>query len=54
MIKSLIFDILLLKILFSAYNFFIFIHMLQWTSSKLFFFIIDFLEEILKENKIYW
>ena len=37
MIQNLIFGIILLKILFLAYNFFIFIHMFQRTSSKFFF-----------------
>ena len=37
MIQNLIFGILLLKMLFLAYNFFIFIHMLQRISSKFFF-----------------
>ena len=37
MIQNLIFGIILLKILFLAYNFFILIHMFQRTSSKLFF-----------------
>ena len=37
MIQNLIFGIILLKILFLAYNFFILIHMFQQTSSKFFF-----------------
>ena len=37
MIQSLIFGILLLKMLFPAYNFFIFVHMFQWTLSEFFF-----------------
>ena len=37
MIQNLIFGILLLKISFLAYNFFIFIHMFQQTSLKFFF-----------------
>ena len=37
MIQNLIFRIILLKILFLAYNFFILIHMFQRTSSKFFF-----------------
>ena len=53
MIQNLIFGIILLKILFLAYNFFILIHMFQRTSSK-FFLISDFLEESLKANKNYW
>ena len=37
MIQNLIFGIILLKILFLAYNFLIFIHTFQWTSSKFLF-----------------
>ena len=37
MIQSLIFGIFLLKMLFPAYNFFIFVHMFQWTLSEFFF-----------------
>ena len=37
MTQNLIFGVFLLKILFPAYSFFIFIYMFQWTSSKLFF-----------------
>ena len=37
MTQNLIFGVFLLKILFPAYSFFIFIYMCQWTSSKLFF-----------------
>ena len=44
MIQNLIFGIILLKILFVAYNFFIFILMFQRTSK--FFLISDFLEEV--------
>ena len=37
MIQNLIFGIILLKMLFLAYNFFIFMHMFQQTSCKFFF-----------------
>ena len=37
MIQNLILEILLLKMLFPAYNFSIFIHMFQWTLSEFFF-----------------
>ena len=37
MIQSLIFGILLLKTFFPAYNFFIFVHMFQWTLSEFLF-----------------
>ena len=50
MIQNLIFGILFLKILFRAYNVFIFVHMLQWTSSDVFL-ISDFLVESFKDNK---
>ena len=52
MIQNLIFGIILLKILFLAYNFFILIHMFQQTAS-IYFFVVDFrfLEESLKANK---
>ena len=50
MIQNLIFGILFLKILFRAYNFFIFVQTFQWTSSE-FLLISDFLTESLKANK---
>ena len=37
MIQNLIFGIPFLKILFRAYNFIIFVHTFQWTSSEFFF-----------------
>ena len=50
MIQNVIFGILCLKILFRAYNVFIFVQTFQWTSSE-FFLISDFLAESLKANK---
>ena len=50
MIQNLIFGILFLKILFWAYNFFIFVRTFQWTLSE-FFLISGFLAESLKANK---
>ena len=49
MIQNLTFRILFLKT-FRAYNFFIFVHLFQWTLSELFL-ISDFLTENLKANK---
>ena len=49
MIQNLTFRILFLKT-FRAYNFFIFVHLFQWTLSELFL-ISDFLTESLKANK---
>ena len=40
-----------LKILFRAYNVFIFVQTFQWTSSEIFFLISEFLAESLKTNK---
>ena len=50
MIQNLVFGSLFLKILFLAYNFFVFVQMFQWKSE--FFLISDFLAESLKANKI--
>ena len=50
MIQNLTFEILFLKTLFRVYNFFMFVHTFQWTSSELFL-ISDFLTEILKAEK---
>ena len=50
MIQNVIFRILFLKILFQAYNFFIFAQMFQRTSSE-FLYISDLLAESFKSNK---
>ena len=50
MIQNLIFGITFLKIVFRAYNVFIFAHTLQWVSSE-FFLISNFVAESLKANK---
>ena len=45
------FGILLLKMLFPAYNFFIFIHMFQWTLSEVFFRFQIFSQKVSKPTK---
>ena len=51
MIQNLIFGILFLKIVFWAYNVFVFVQTFQWTSSEIFL-ISEFLAESLRTNKI--
>ena len=51
MIQNLIFRILLLKMLFPAYNFFILIHMFQWTLSEVFFRFHLFWQKVSKPTK---
>ena len=50
MIQNLTFGVLFWKKLFRSYNFFVFVHTFQWTSSE-FFLISDFLTGSLKANK---